>query len=224
MSTQQSSPGAGKPVMDLRPVTFQKTDDDGRQAVFQAQIGDIMKVPGEPVLKLTVTMASSAGNEKAAQEIEEFLSEVHAGFAVTAPQSAGDQDDNENPDAFNVDNVIRFETELIRSGTSEDPVGVTVIIQVTIEGNTSSEQAPRALVQASNVIWKSGSILQGTCHQYPSNNARKMTATVTSSSGSATVSPGAHRINQYDSYTVTAQTVTVCGVSQKCDYTIREQF
>src|SRR5689334_5697838 len=109
MSTKQSSPGAGKPVMDLRPVTFQKTDDDGRQAVFQAQIGDIMKVPGEPVLKLTVTMASSAGNEKAAQEIEEFLSEVHAGFAVTAPQSVGEQDDNENLDAFNVDNFIRFE-------------------------------------------------------------------------------------------------------------------
>jgi len=224
MSSQQSSPGAGKPVMDLRPVTFQKTDDDGRQAVFQAQIGDIMKVPGGPVLKLTVTMASPAGDEKAEQEIEEFLSEVHAGFAVTAPPPDGDQDENENPDAFNVDNVIRFDTELILSGTGEDAVGVTVTIQVTIEGNTSSEQAPRALAQSSNVIYKSDSVLQGKCHQYPSNKAKKMTATVTSSSGSATVSPGSHRINQYDSYTVTAQTVTVCGVSQKCTYTIREQF
>jgi hypothetical protein len=75
MNTQQGSPAAEGPVVDLHHLAFIKTQDDGRMAVFQATIEDIKKTD-EAVLELTVTMASSAGDEKASQEIQKFLSEV----------------------------------------------------------------------------------------------------------------------------------------------------
>lgn len=238
MSTQQGSPAAENPKVDLQPLAFINTHDDKLAAVYQAKIGNI-EVPDEPVLELTVTIASPAGNEKAAQEIEKFLSEVRAGFAVTAPNPDAGQDASQGPDTFNVDKYILFDAELIRPDTSKVRVGVTVVIQTTIAGFTRSERILIALangvrrvsawfmrrrVRQFAVHYVPGSVTQGKCNLHQPSKPVKMKATVTSNSGSATVCPGNRQINRYGSYTVTAYSVTVCGVSPTCCYTVREEF
>ena len=238
MDTQQSSPAADNPEVKLQSVTFIKTQDDNLAAVYQAKVGDIL-VPDEPVLELTATLASPARDPKAEQEIMDFLNAVRAGFAVTAPEPGDAQSSDQNPDASIVGNDVLFDAELVRPDPSKVTVGVIVVIQTTVEGFTGPERVSIALangvlrasawivrrrVQSSNVIFVNDSVLKGICHHFTARTGRSMKATVTSNSGSATVSPGNNKINQGDSVIKTATRVTVCGASKKCCYTIREQF
>jgi hypothetical protein len=220
--------------VNLLALEFDDGIDDGRVAVFKATIGNI-KLPEDPVLELTVTMASPAGDAKAKLEIKEFLRGVRAGFAITPPEPDGGQGGNQDLDAFNIDNEILFETELIRPGASKSP-GVIVAIQVAVEGYSMSERVPIALasgvlrmaswivrrrVRSYNVTYVNSSVLNGKCHRHRSRTGNNMTATVTSSSGSANVFPGNSRINRGDSTTKVVIAVRVCG-NPNCSYTVRE--
>jgi hypothetical protein len=235
MSTQPSSPAPENPEVKLQRLAFLKTQDDRHAAVYQAKIGNL-EVPDEPVLELTVTMASPAGDPKAEQEIQEFLGRVQAGFAVTSKEPDGGQGENQDPGVFDIDNEILFGTELIRPDASRGPVGVIVVIQVAIEGYSMSEQVPIALasgvlriaswiarrrVQSYNVTYVNGSVVKRACHRHGSRTGGNMTATVTSSDGSADVFPGTSRINKGQSVVKVVTAVRVCG-RPKCYYTIRE--
>lgn len=235
MNTQQGSSAADNADVKLQQLSFLKTQDDNRAAVYQAKVGNL-EVPDEPVLELTITMASPAGDEKAEREIQEFLSGVRAGFAVTPPEPDGGQGGNQDPDAFNVDNEILFEKELIRPDASKGPVRVTVVIQVAVEGYSLSERVPIALangvlrmaswtvrrhVRSYNVTYVNSSVVKGRCHRHRSRTGNNMTATVTSSSGSANVFPGNSRINKGDQVTKVVIAVRVCG-NPNCSYTVRE--
>jgi hypothetical protein len=238
MKAKQGSPGARDPAVDLQPLAFIKTSDDGHEAVFRAKVGNI-KVPDEPVLELTATVASPDGDEKAARELNAFLNEMRAGFAVTAPEPDDDQNEDQESEQFNVDNDILFEAELLRPDTHKGPVDVTTVVQTTVEGYTGLELV---LIRLATIIllvsaWLvgrrarqfrallRGSVLKGKDHQYTSKKARNTRGTVTSTSGSAKVFPGPRRINRGGSYIVTAKTITVRGVSkQKCFYRIQGDF
>jgi hypothetical protein len=214
MNTQQGSPAAEGPVVDLHHLAFIKTQDDGRMAVFQATIEDIKKTD-EAVLELTVTMASSAGDEKASQEIQKFLSEVRAGFAVTAlnpddgkdavtaPNPEDGKGESQDLDEFDIDDGILFEAELIRRGPDKAPVGVTMVVQNAVDGYTWAERILIALADV--VLWVAawilrllgqpykintlpGSVAYKECHQYTAKPAKPMQATVTSSDECADVS------------------------------------
>jgi hypothetical protein len=206
MSSQQHSPAAEDPVIDLRPVDFSKTRDDGRLAVFQAKIGDIKKTD-EPVLALTATMASPAGDEKASQGIQKFLDEVRAGFVVTPlkPDDGGDpvaassleggQGESRDRDDSDTGGGVLFEAELIGLGTGKSPVSVTMIVQNAIGGYTWEERIRFALADV--VLWVAnfilrllgqpytittlpGSVAYKARHGYTAKPARRMPATVTS--------------------------------------------
>ena len=238
MKIQQSSLDAEKPVVHLHPLAFMKTYDDGHKAVFQAKVGNF-KVPDEPVLELTVTMASSHGDEKAAREINAFLNEMRAGVVLTAPKPDDDRDENQKPERFNVDKDILFDAQLIRPDISKGPVDVRMVIQTTVEGYTRLEQVPIALatgvlrvlawfvrlrVQPFRVAYLKGSVLKGLDHQYTSRTGSKIGARVTSTFGSARIFPGAQKIKKSGFYDVTAKTITVHGISKKCRYRIRGDF
>lgn len=235
MSTEESSPGADEPVVNLLALDFDKTSDDGRVAVYKAPIGDI-KRPEDPVLELTVTMASPAGDEKAEREIQEFLRRVRAGAADTTLEPDGGQDENRDPDVFDVDSEILFETKLIRPGASKGPVGVIVVIQVAVEGYSRSERVPIALasgvlrvaawilrrrVRSYNVTYVNSSVVNGKCHRHRSRTGGNMSARVTSISGSAKVFPGNSTINTGGSTTKVVIAVRVCG-NPNCSYRVRE--
>jgi hypothetical protein len=204
MNTRQGSPAAEDPVV-VHQVAFLKTQDDGRMAVFQAKIGDIKKID-EPVLELTAILASPAGDEKASQEIQKFLSEVRAGFAVTAlnpdggkdavagPSPEGGQGESQDPDEFDINDGALFTAELIRRGPGKGPVRVTVAIRNTLNDYTWEEririaladivlwvatQILRLLRQPYKIMKLPGSVAYKQCHQYTAIPAQPMPATVT---------------------------------------------
>jgi hypothetical protein len=115
MNTQQGSSAADNPDVKLQQLSFLKTQDDNRAAVYQAKIGNL-EVPDEPVLEFTVTMASPAGDDKAEREIKEFLSEVQAGLAITSSKPDGGQGGDQDADVFDVDNEILFESKYSEVG------------------------------------------------------------------------------------------------------------
>jgi hypothetical protein len=235
MNTQQGSSAADNPDVKLQQLSFLKTQDDNRAAVYQAKIGNL-EVPDEPVLEFTVTMASPAGDDKAEREIKEFLSEVQAGLAVTSSKPDGGQGGDQDPDVFDVDNEILFETKLIRPDASKGPFGVIVVIQVAVKGYSVSERVPIALadgvlrvaswivrrrVRSYNVTYVNSSVVNGKCHRHRSRTGGNMSARVTIGPGSAKVFPGNHIINQGGNITLVVIAVRVCG-NPNCSYTVRE--
>lgn len=221
--------------MKMLALKFDDGIDDGRAVVFKTTIGNI-KLPEDPVLELTITMASPAGDAKAEREIREFLSGVQAGFVVTPPVPDGGQGENQELDPFNVDDEILFETKLIRPDASKVPVGVTVVIQVEVKGYSMPERVPIALasgvlrtaawiarrhVRSYSVTYVNGSVVNWGCHRHGSRTGNNMTATVTSISGSANVFPRKSRINKGGSVIKVVPAVRVCG-NPNCSYRVRE--
>jgi hypothetical protein len=227
-------------------VAFIKTQDDNREAVFQAKIGDI-KVPDEPVLELTVTMASPAGDEKASEEIQKFLSAIRAGFAITALNSGEGQREGRNPDEFEIDEGILFEVELVRRGPGKGPVRATVVVQNTVEANPRSGYIRSALADV--VLWVAAwllrllrqpyvirkiktlkdSVLAGKYHQYAAIPSQAMPAIVTSTGGCAHVSKQrqppekGQKICKNGSWSKTVYMVRVTGITNCC-YTLQGDF
>jgi len=235
MNTQESGPGADEPAVKMQAIKFDDGIDDGRAVVFKSTIGDI-KLPTDPVLELTITMASPAGDPKAEREIREFLDGVQAGFIVTPPRPDGGPGENQDLDPFNVDDEILFATRLIRPDASKVPVGVTVVIQVTVKGYSTSERVPIALasgvlrmaalivrrhVRSYNVTYVNSSVVNWGCHRHGSRTGGNMTATVTSISGSANVFPNKRKINTGNSVVKVVPAVRVCGLPS-CSYRVRE--
>ena len=212
MKNQQSSPGAETPVVDLQRMAFKKLQDDGHEAVFQAKIPD-SKMPDAPAPVLTVTVASPRGNKEATQELNEFLNEMRAGFAVTELKADGGQSDDEDsdegqsddedPGPFNIDDEIQFTFGKPEPSSNEGAVGMTIVVQTTVE-EYSTQRLP-------------DSVVAHRAHRYTAG--QKVQARVASSAGSARVRPGRRRINTGGFYDVNARTITIRGITD-CSYTI----
>ena len=136
MTDQQSSPGAGNPVVDLEPLKFEPPKDDGHEAVYRAEVSG-GNTPEAPVFALTVTVASPGGDKQASADLKAFLQQMRAGFALTALIPDGDQPGDQNPEPFNIKTDILIEPELVRPST--DTLGVAVVVQTPIEGPTTPE-------------------------------------------------------------------------------------
>jgi hypothetical protein len=207
MTSQQSSTGAGDPVVSLQPLTFKKVQDDGRVAVFQTKIPDI-KMPDVAAPILTVSVPSPDGDEAAAQEIDEFLNEMRAGFALTGGKV--DEESGDDPEPFNPAKEILFTFGPPGPGSTEGAVGMTVVVQTTVE-ETTVEQTT---VEEPRVLRVKGSVLRNHSHRYVA--PQMVSATVASTGGSAQVTPGG-RINTGGSTTRYTRTITITGIT-KCSY------
>jgi hypothetical protein len=128
MTDQQSSPG-GDPVVGLQPLTFVKETDNSQVAVFQALIDN-----SDAVYTLTVTLASPGIDEEANKELNEFLSQMLAGFALTASTPGKGLPDSE---PFNYENQIKIEAGVVELREAKGDVDVIVGVQTTAKGAPS---------------------------------------------------------------------------------------
>jgi hypothetical protein len=215
MKNQQSSTDAGDPVVSLQPLTFKKVQDDGHVAVFQTKIPDV-RMPDVATPILTVSVASPDGDEEAAQELNEFLNEMQAGFALTGAKADEAQEDRSGSDPepsnppeempFNPAEEILFTFGPPGLSSTEGTVGMTAVVQTTVEQD---------IVEAPRVLRVRGSVLRNKSHRYVA--PRMVSATVTSTGGSAQISPGGGIIKTGGSDTVYTRTITIKGIT-KCSY------
>jgi len=125
MTDQQSSPG-DDPVVGLQPLAFLKKMDNGHVAVFQALIDS-----SDALYALTVTLASPGIDEEANKELDAFLGQMLAGFALTAPTSEEGPPDGE---PFNIDDQIKIEAEVVELRGAKGPFDVIVGVLTTAKG------------------------------------------------------------------------------------------
>jgi hypothetical protein len=235
MSIEQDSSAAKDPDIHLQPVTFITKQDNGLQAVYQGDIGDIA-VPDQPLLQLTVTLASPAGDILVAEEIDDFLSSIRAGFVVTEPKPNGRQGDDQNTDPFDVDSGVLFQAELIRPDPSKVDVGVIVRVQSSVQRFPWWVSLLIVIVgfvlevlswlTGGRVRWvahtkKKGSLsLTKSATYYPPIAGQEISANVVSTYGQASVWPKGGTINAGEGVPSKGVKVIVTATSSKCRYTI----
>ena len=214
MTDQQSSPGTEDPVVSLQPLRFDKVQDDGRVAVFQTKIPDI-QMPNVPAPILTVSVPSPDGDAAAAQEINEFLNEMRAGFALTGGKV--DEESGDDPEPFNPAKEILFTFGPPGPDSTQGAVGMTVVVQTTVEETTVEQTTvEQTTVAEPRVLRRNDSVLRNHSHRYVA--PRMVSATVASTGGSAQVTPGG-RINTGGSTTRNTRTITITGIT-KCCYSL----
>lgn len=242
MTDLQSSTGVENQAMGLQRLDFSKISDDGYQAVFQAQIGN-MEIPDTPVFALTVTAASPGEDPKARAELASFLAGMRAWFALTAPEPDEAGSGDENPEPFNIDTDKLIEAELIRPPANESKFDVAMTVQATVEGFTV-EGVLIALATGvlRGLAWLIGlrasyppqpyySVAPGGCHRYRVRRGRSLGARVkvTSAKGEVIVRPPNPPNPGYPVYAgnpsplVKARTISVTGVMQS-RYTVSAKY
>lgn len=196
MKNRRSDPGAENPA-DLQHLNFIQTHDDGKEAIFRAQVGN-MDVPDAPVFALTVTVTSPYG-PLAAADLQAFLKKIRANFALTAPGPDESPHDGQNPESFNIDKDILFEPELVQ-GASEDTVDMTMAVETTLDNYSWPEEVLIVLTTylLQLLAWllrfsvpRVGSwysVRKGKTHYYQANGTNLMGA-VTTSKGEVTMWP-----------------------------------
>jgi hypothetical protein len=211
--------------MDFKPMA----QDDHKIAVYRALIQDD-RAPGEPLYALTVTVASPR-NDKEAQELKNFLSEMEAGFVLTAPNPEEDTaDDREQPlPDFDLAKEALIQPELVRLRTLDGTFGVTVVVRTAVaeeEDSRAEEEDPRAAefrsargyqpVVARAYIRRT--VLAGRDHRYTAKGGIP-TATVTARYNSGSIRyPSSNITVGGGSRKATGKTVWVRGGTRACTY------
>jgi hypothetical protein len=131
------------PVVDLQPLFFKQQQSPGPEAVYQAQVR-YSDAPDAPVFALTVTTASPA-DDKAKAELEKFLDEMRARFAVAAP-GPDHGPVGQNPDPYDPGADILIEPSLVQPPPNQDGAGVEMVLQTSVGGHSKLEEVISELV------------------------------------------------------------------------------
>lgn len=181
MTSPDNCPDIENPQVDLGPLDFREVESKDGTSVFVALV-DQTKAPGGPTFSLTVTTASP-GDEEAKAELDSFLTEMQAGFVLTAPYPDEPPCDDEEPAPFDIGTQTQIEADLVRLGTLKGTFGVTVVVQTAADGHSDTvEQVPVAAAPGALIPFRA-TVQRGKEHTYTARQGLK-TATVTARQGS----------------------------------------
>ena len=132
MKSTQPDPEPKGPAVKLQHMKFQPVEQDEHKAVYRAIIEDD-DAPGKPVYALTVTVAPP-GDSEAKKQLDSFLSEMEAGFVLTARNPEEDAGDNREPlPDLDLAKEILIEPQLVRLRALDGLFGVTVVVRTAVD-------------------------------------------------------------------------------------------
>jgi hypothetical protein len=185
MTSQENCPDIENPQVDLRPLSFDLTEDKDGKSVFRALVDD-SDAPGKPVYALTVTTASPGEDEKAMEELKAFLNEMRAGFVLTATNPDEAPCDDKEPEPFDIGTQTQIEPDLVQLRTLKGTFGVTVVVQTAVDGDSATVEEVAAEPAPGGPIQARATVQPRKEHTYTAVQGL-MTATVTARRGSGTI-------------------------------------
>lgn len=176
------------PAVKVQRMKFPPGEVDEHKAVYRAVIDD-GAAPGAPIWALTVTVARELFE---AEELKSFISEIDAGFVLTAPNTEDIADDREPAPDLDLAQEILIEPELVRLRALDGTFGFTAVVRTAVaEADDSPPHRLRSApvpepVVARAYLLKRDRVLAGRDHRYTARGGVP-TATATARAGSGTI-------------------------------------
>jgi len=238
----QRSIGAESEI-ELHSLNFESVQEDTHKIVLQA------RVKSDALYALTVTMASPGEDEKARTEIEEFLSNIKAGFVRVEPAPYGESYEEQDQEPFDVGKHILFSGGVIKDNPAgENAAGFRMVVQARATSCSVLEEVlselERTLIafvaNALRTLARFGLGLRGTLgihkadvpgyltkgqqHMYTSTTGGKAKATLVATKGSGLIKTPVKYVSAPGSVSITAVSVIVQATSPSFNYRIDGTF